>query len=480
MEAEACYRAIQARDARFDGLFFTAVRSTRIFCRPVCPARTPLRRNVEFFSNASAAQAAGYRPCLRCRPEVSPDLPVWGGTSATVNRALRLIDGGALDQGSTRELSERLGLTDRHLRRLFIEHVGVPPVVVAQTRRILFAKKLITETNLPFVEIAFASGFASLRRFNEALRSTYHRNPKELRRVSPPNGHAEACIELKLHYRPPYDWNALLAFVRMRAIPGLETVDANTYRRGNIAVRHGPAENCLIVRIEGESSSRLRAIADQVRVFFDLRANATEITAHLGKSRALRDIVKRHPGLRLPGSWDAFELAVRAILGQQVSVKGASTLAGRLVERFGPPRPELLADADLSAIGLTKARSETIRAFARAVCDGRIRFDETVASGTVGSGTVGSGTVGSNEMIGRMCELPGIGPWTANYIAMRALGDPDAFPASDLGLLKATGVASPRRLEGLAEAWRPWRSYAALHLWESLRKKDSNHDTALR
>jgi AraC family transcriptional regulator of adaptative response / DNA-3-methyladenine glycosylase II len=459
MEAEACYRAIQARDARFDGLFFTAVRSTRIFCRPVCPAKTPLRRNVEFFANAAAAQAAGYRPCLRCRPEVSPDLPVWGGTSATVNRALRLIDAGALDQGSTQDLAERLGLTDRHLRRLFLEHVGVPPVVVAQTRRILFAKKLITETNLPFVEIAFASGFASLRRFNEALRSTYRRNPKELRRVSPPNGHAEPRIELKLHYRPPYDWDALLAFVRLRAIPGLETVDANTYQRGNITVRHSPSENCLIVHIEAESAARLRSIAEQVRFFFDLRANATEINAHLGKSKVLKDTVKRHPGLRLPGSWDPFELAVRAILGQQVSVKGASTLAGRLVERFGPPRADVLADADLSAIGLTKARSETLRAFARAVHDGVIRFDEAVAS---------------QEMIGRMCELPGVGPWTANYIAMRALGDPDAFPASDLGLLKASGLASPRRLEELAEAWRPWRSYAALHLWESLRKESKS------
>ncbi len=456
MDADVCYRAAQARDARFDGLFFIAVRSTRIFCRPVCPARTPLRRNVEFYANAPAAQAAGYRPCLRCRPEVSPDLPVWSGTSATVNRALRLIDEGALDAGSTEDLAERLGLTDRHLRRLFLEHVGVPPVVVAQTRRILFAKRLITETNLPFVQIAFEAGFGSLRRFNEAMRSTYQRNPNELRRFEPPDGAKESAIELKLNYRPPYDWNAFLAFVGPRAIPGLEEVDAASYRRAGIAVRHNAAGNCLIARIEQANAKNLRRLAQQVRVFFDLRANSREIALHLGKSPQLKQVVKKHPGLRVPGCWDGFELAVRAILGQQVTVKGATTLSGRLVARFGPPTAEILADADLASIGLTKARAESLRSFARAVSDGQIRFD---------------GATSSQETIGRMCELPGIGPWTANYIAMRALGDPDAFPASDLGLLKAAGVSSARQLEKLAEEWRPWRSYAAMYLWESLRVK---------
>jgi AraC family transcriptional regulator of adaptative response / DNA-3-methyladenine glycosylase II len=456
MDADVCYRAAQARDARFDGLFFIAVRSTRIFCRPVCPARTPLRRNVEFYANAPAAQAAGYRPCLRCRPEVSPDLPVWSGTSATVNRALRLIDEGALDDGSTGQLAERLGLTDRHLRRLFLEHVGVPPVVVAQTRRILFAKRLITETNLPFSQIAFESGFASLRRFNEALRTTYQRNPKELRRFEPPDGAHESAIELKLNYRPPYDWNAFLAFVGPRAIPGLEEVDASGYRRAGVEVRHQAAGNFLIARIEQANAKNLRWLARQVRVFFDLRANSREIALHLGKSPLLKDVVKKHPGLRVPGCWDGFELAVRAMLGQQVTVKGATTLAGRLVARFGPPKAEILADADLASIGLPKARAESMRGFARAVCAGQIRFD---------------GAVSSQETIGRMCELPGIGPWTANYIAMRALGDPDAFPTSDLGLLKAAGVPSARQLEKLAEEWRPWRSYAAMHLWESLRLK---------
>jgi len=457
MDAEVCFRALKARDARFDGLFFTAVRTTGIFCRPVCPARTPLRRNVEFFPNAPAAQAAGYRPCLRCRPEVSPDLPVSAGTSTTVNRALRLINEGALDNGSAAQLAERLGLTDRHLRRLFLEHVGVPPIVVAETRRLLFAKKLITETALPFSDIAFASGYGSLRRFNEAIRETYRRNPKELRRFTPPEASAQSAIELKLNYRPPYDWSAFLNFVRRRAIPGLEIVGDDTYQRNGISVRHSASENCLVARIEPANVSRLRAVVEQIRFFFDLRANTREIAAHLRKSPQLKGIVGRTSGLRLPGCWDAFELAVRAILGQQVTVKGASTLAGRLVERFGPPKADVLADADLAPIGLPKARAESLRALARAVSDGKLRFD---------------GSIPTSDVIAQMCELPGVGLWTANYVAMRALGDPDAFPASDLGLLKAAGVSSPRRMEEMAEAWRPWRSYAALYLWESLGKKE--------
>jgi AraC family transcriptional regulator of adaptative response / DNA-3-methyladenine glycosylase II len=454
MDADACYRAASARDPRFDGLFFTAVRTTRIFCRPICPARTPLRKNVEFFFNAASAMAAGYRPCLRCRPEVSPDHPAWNGTSSTVNRALRLIEEGALDQGSAETLATRLGLTDRHLRRLFLEHVGVPPVVVAQTRRVLFAKRLITETNLKFSEIAFAAGFSSLRRFNESLRAVYRRNPKELRRVAAPDVPQEH-IDLTLHYRPPYDWDAFLGFIGPRAIPGIEMVEANSYRRDGVEVTPFGANNCLRARLKPDTVKSLRGLADRVRSFFDLQANTREITGHLEKSRTLKAIVKRHPGLRVPGCWDGFELAVRALLGQQVTVKGATTLAGRLVERFGPPRPSVLADANLAAIGLPKARAESIRGFARAVADGGIRLDAAAPF---------------DETIGRMCELPGVGPWTANYIAMRALGDPDAFPASDLGLLKAAGISSARRLEETAEAWRPWRAYAAMHLWESLRQ----------
>lgn len=455
MDADICYRAVKARDARFDGLFFTAVRTTGIFCRPVCPARTPLRRNIEFFPNAATARAAGYRPCLRCRPEVSPDLPASAGTSTTVTRALRLIDEGALDSGSTEQLAERLGLTDRHLRRLFIEHVGVPPVAVAATRRVLFAKRLITETRLPVSEIAFASGFQSLRRFNEAIRDMYDRNPMDLRRFTSEVVHPSA-IELKLHYRPPYNWAAFLNFVSHRAITGLEIVNADGYRRNGIAVRNDSRAHCIRATIDASHVTRLRPIVEKIRFFFDLRANTSEIAAHLRRSPVLRNIVPRLGGLRLPGCWDPFELAVRAILGQQVTVRGASTLMARLVDQFGPPVADRLADADLSRIGVPRSRAESIKSLAQAVVDGTLHLD---------------GSATTPQVMAQLCALPGIGSWTANYIAMRALGEPDAFPASDLGLLKAAGATSSRRLEEMAETWRPWRSYAALYLWESLRKK---------
>jgi AraC family transcriptional regulator of adaptative response / DNA-3-methyladenine glycosylase II len=368
---------------------------------------------------------------------------------------LRLINEGALDSGSTAQLADRMGLTDRHLRRLFLEHVGVPPVVVAATRRLLFAKKLVTETHLPFSEVAFASGYQSLRRFNEAIRDTYQHSPKQLRQFKP-SASAQSAIELRLHYRPPYNWDAFLHFVSRRAIAGLEAVSGDRYSRNGISVRHNPRENCLIAQIDSENVSRLRPAVEQIRFFFDLRANSGEIAAHLRKSPTLRSIVAPAGGLRLPGCWDPFELAVRAILGQQVTVRGASTLAARLVAQIGPPDAASLAGADLTTVGLPKSRAESLRGLARAVCDGTLRLD---------------GSAAAPEVIARLCAIPGIGPWTANYIAMRGLGDPDAFPSSDLGLLKAAGVTSPRRLEAMAEAWRPWRSYAALYLWESLRKK---------
>lgn len=268
-----------------------------------------------------------------------------------------------------------------------------------------------------------------------------------------------ACAELTLDYQPPYDWTAFLQFVKPRAIPGLERVDVDSYHRSGVTVRKGPAGDRLVAT--NTATNGAASIAPQIRFFFDLDADPRPIAAHLAKSRFLKGIVGRHPGLRVPRCWDPFELAVRAMLGQQVTVKGASTLAGRLVQQFGPPRAPILVEANLAAIGLPKARAESIRGFARAVCDERIRFD---------------GALSSQEMIGRMCELPGIGPWTANYIAMRALGDPDAFPSSDLGLLKAARVSSPRKLAELAERWRPWRSYAAMYLWESLRGESLHAD----
>jgi AraC family transcriptional regulator of adaptative response / DNA-3-methyladenine glycosylase II len=461
LDDDARYRAVRARDARFDGLFFTAVRTTGIFCRPVCPARTPARPNVEFFPSAAAARAAGYRPCLRCRPEVAPDRPLAQGTSATVRRALRLIEDGALDASSVDALAERLGVTGRHLRRLFEEHLGAGPHAVASTRRALFAKALVTDTSLPLTEIAFAAGFTSLRRFNQAMLDTYGRPPRELRRRVDAAG-AGSGVTLRFAYRPPFAFASLLGFLGARAIPGLERVEGARYVReldgGRVAIEDDPSRGSLVARIELAGTRGLRDAAESVRAVFDVRANLREIEAHLARSARLAPLARRCRGVRVPGAWDGFELAVRAILGQQVTVKGATTIAGRLVARFGPPRAEVLADADLSAIGLTRARAETIRALARAVCDGRVSLERGAPT---------------DALEAAFAAIPGLGPWTAGYVAMRALGDPDAFPTGDLALVRAAGAPSARALGELAEAWRPWRAYAAMWLWESLRQEAS-------
>lgn len=478
LEDKICYRALQTRDARFDGRFFTAVKSTGIFCRPICPARTPLLRNCTFYPSAAAAAEAGFRPCLRCRPEVAPDLPAWAGTSATVSRALRLIAEGALDEDSVTRLADRLGVGDRHLRRLFLDQVGATPVAVAQTRRILFAKKLLTETALPITDVAFAAGFASLRRFNDAMHTTYGQPPRQLRKTT-----AEAPdgpLTLKLAYRPPYDWTAMINFLKPRAIPGVERVAEDCYQRsvragrfrGVIEVRPLLAANCLEVRMTLDGVQCAREVVDRTRRLFDMDADANEIGGFLGGDPLLGDLVQRHPGLRVPGAWSEFELAVRAILGQQISVAAATTLAGRIAERWGEPLghsdlrlfPEasVLAGADLGSIGLTRKRAESLRGLARAAADGLFESSPLPAE--------------------RLCELEGIGEWTAQYIAMRAFGDPDAFPASDLVLRRAAGNLTEKELAARAEAWRPWRAYAALYLWsgsQSLKMNGGTDGTAV-
>jgi len=460
-----------SRDARFDGKFFIGVVGSMVYCRSICPAPTAKEKNVRYFATAAAAAEAGFRPCLRCRPESSPGTPAWMGTSNTVSRALRLIEESGLEDGGVETLAERLGIGARHLRRLFLKHLGATPSAVARTRRLNFVKKLIDETTLRMSDIALASGFGCVRRFNAAIRTTYHRTPTEIRRLArqttklPENEYL-----FRLGFRPPYHWEGMLAFLAPRAIPGVEIVDAGRYRRnislsresGHFEVSLHKSGLALSVRIQFGDSRALFVIIERIRRMFDLSADWQTIAARLRTDPALAWRMEASPGLRVAGCWDGFELGVRAILGQQVTVKGATTLAGRLVRAFGRPtargnglthyfpKPEALAEAKLTSIGLPGARAETIRAFARAVRDGQIRFE---------------GIVEAEDFMKRLCEIPGIGKWTAQYVAMRALGEPDALPEGDLGLMRALGLESARELEPRSETWRPWRAYAAMYLW---------------
>jgi AraC family transcriptional regulator of adaptative response / DNA-3-methyladenine glycosylase II len=484
LDRDVCYRALRTRDARFDGRFYTAVVSTGIYCRPICPARTPKIDNCLFLPSAGAAHQMGFRPCLRCRPEVAPNLAGVRGSANTVSRALALISEGGFDEGGADELAERLGVGARHLRRLFDRYVGASPVSVAQAHRILFAKKLIGETSLSMTEIALASGFGSVRRFNDVFLRTYGRTPSDLRRKrrggTPSNGN-EPHVVLKLPFSPPYDWRAMIEFLASRAIPGVESVDLDgdldgaRYRRtfaleratGVLEVRAVPGATHLEATIQTSDVKALGTIVARLRRVFDLDADIAAIDEQLARDPALAARVRSRPGLRVPGAWDPFELAVRAVLGQQVSVRAATTFAGRLVANVGRPlagaegaarmlfpTPAALAKAELAGVGLTSARVATLQALGAAVAAdphllrARETLDETVAA---------------------LCDLPGLGPWTAQYIAMRALREPDAFPASDLGLLRAmetkSGRPTPAALARRAEAWRPWRAYAALRLW---------------
>jgi len=482
-DSKTCYRAVKSRDGRFDGRFFTGVISTGIFCRPVCPATTPKQKNCLFFANAAAAMHAGFRPCLRCRPEAAPGGPAWNGVSTTVKRALRLIDEGALDSASVDDLAAKLGVGERHLRRLFMEYVGVGPKAVAQTRRVLFAKKLVNETALPLTEIALAAGFGSIRRFNSTFQKIYARPPRDLRRMSGEGIASDgAALTLKLPFRSPYDWAHLIGFLQTRAIPGIESVVDDSYRRtikidkqkGVLEVHLAPGGTHLNVNVSLADTSNLQAVIERSRRLFDLDADSAAINAHLCGDPLLAKSIKARPGLRIPGAWDAFEIAVRAVLGQQVSVAAARTFAQRLAATYGEvlknpstpelsylfPTPEALMDADLSAIGLTGRRIDTLRGLSRAFASGDLGLD--MACDLM-------------DIEARLTALPGIGPWTAQYIAMRAFGEPDAFPTGDLGLLnaiKAMGTnITTRDLDKHAERWRPWRAYAAMHLWATLTDK---------
>jgi len=478
LDRDLCYRALRTRDARFDGRFYTAVRSTGVFCRPVCPARTPKLENCLFVPSAAAAQSLGFRPCLRCRPEAAPGAAVSRGSANTVARALHLIADGELGPGDLEAFSERLGLGTRQLRRLFDRHVGASPVQVAQTQRLLFAKKLLAETDLSMTQIAMAAGFGSVRRFNAAFAETYARPPSALRAAASGKGAQRPEVTLKLPYTPPYDWRAMLEFLGPRAIRGVEQVLDGRYRRafalgsafGSLEVQADPDGPQLLARIRCTEVAALASVVARLRRLFDLDADSRSIDALLRRDPALAPRVKARPGVRVPGAWDSFELAVRAVLGQQVSVAAATTFAARIVERYGQelpeaarlpegtlrlfPAPAVLAEADFAGIGLTRQRAATLQALARAVCE----EPERLAPGS-----------SLGESVRALAELPGIGAWTAHYIAMRGLREPDAFPAADLGLMRALEVngvrPSAREIEARAEAFRPFRAYATLRLW---------------
>jgi len=486
MQQQAIYeRARLSRDARFDGHFFVGVKTTGIYCRPICPAVAPKSENVTFYPSAAAAGEAGFRPCLRCRPECAPGTPAWSGTSTTVRRGLRLISNGALDDGSIEDLAERLGVTSRHLRRLFSRHLGASPLAVAHTQRLHFAKSLIDQTSLPLAHIATAAGYGSVRRFNDTFRKTYGRSPRELRRHNEDPLECGAALSVRLPYRKPFDWPVMMEFFGGRATPGVEQLIDGVYFRsvavegvpGVIECRHNAKDENISVSLHGIATTDVFQVVQRVREMLDLDAPVADINDAFSGDRQLGKIIARWPGIRVPGAWDGFELTVRAILGQQVSVKAATTIAARIAERYGEkfelpasvhahagscniarvfPTPDRLARARFNGIGLVTSRIETIRQVASAVLRGDISFDAIQDP---------------DEFCATLTSIRGIGDWTAQYVAMRALKFPDAFPDSDLGLLKAVSKKTrinPAELKRRAEAWRPWRAYAALLLWSSL------------
>ncbi len=475
LDPEVCYRALAARDARFDGVFFVGVTTTRIYCRPICPARTPGPERCRFFPSAAAAEQVGFRPCLRCRPELAPGRAPVDATRLLALGAAARIEAGALDNGEGLEtLAAECGVSSRQLRRAVRRELGVSPAQLAQTHRLLLAKQLLTETRLPMIQVAFASGFASVRRFNALFRSRYRLTPSQLRSTGAAR---EEAVRLRLSYRPPLAWREMLHFLAGRAFAGVECVCGDCYLRTAVIGKHrgwlrvGPVEghNVLAVEVSPALVPALAPLLARLRHLFDLSARPDVILADLGGDPHIGPAVRSCPGLRVPGAFDGFELALRAVLGQQVSVRAATTVAGRLARAFGEPietpfpeldrlspRPERLVDAspaDWAGLGVPARRVETIRAIARAVCAGDLRIEPGPAP---------------EEIVARLRRLPGIGEWTAQYLVMRAARWPDAFPHEDLGLRKGLGGPSARGLLALAEAWRPWRAYAAMHVWHSL------------
>jgi len=467
-----CYQALRARDARFDGQFFVGVTSTGIYCRPICGARPVKRENCRFFPSAAAAEAEGFRPCLRCRPELAPGHASVDAGRRLARTAANLIEDGALAEARLDGLAARLRTSDRHLRRVFAAEFGVSPVAYAQTQRLLLAKRLLTDTALPVTEIAMAAGFGSLRRFNALFRARYRMQPRDLRKT--PEAAARTELVFELAYRPPYAWVPQLEFLHSHRSDGVEAVTGKRYvrtvairrerdtHRGWIAVARHARRDTLQVTLSASLARVVPEVLGRVKHVFDLACRPDEIERHLGSLAA------GTPGLRVPGAFDGFEMAVRAVIGQQITVAAARTLTGRLAAAFGEPvatpfgalthafpTPECLAAAgsdELGRLGIIRARQRAIRALAEACASGEL----LLAPG-----------VDIERTLEHLRGLPGIGDWTAHYIALRALAWPDAFPHTDHALMKVLGETAPRRVLELAEPWRPWRAYAAMHLWHA-------------
>jgi AraC family transcriptional regulator of adaptative response / DNA-3-methyladenine glycosylase II len=460
---DRCYRAVRGRDPRFDGRFVTAVRTTGIYCRPSCAAQTPKRENVRFYPRPAAAAAAGFRACKRCRPDAAPGSREWDVRADLAARALRGIETGVVDDDGVPGLARRLAVSERHLHRVLVSEIGVGPLALARTRRAQTARMLIEHTDLPLTTVAFSAGFSSVRQFNDVMRAEFGCPPGDLRRAKTPHGEAVGTLTVRLQHRQPYAAGPLLEWLGSRAIDGLEELDGTSYRRvvaGTIVeLQPMPESGHVLARLDVDDVAAVAAVVSRCRRLLDLDADPIAVDETLALDPTLAHSVTRHPGMRVPGAVDGFELAVRAVLGQQVSVRAARTFAARLVQCCGRalarprgslthdfPAAESVAEADLTAVGLTGGRAQTLRALATEVASGRLLLDPVADR---------------DETRAQLLALPGIGPWTVEYVAMRALGDPDAFPGTDLVLRRALGG---RGIAG-TDAWRPWRAYAAMHMW---------------